>query len=154
MADNPQKWSAYTAAKAALFAAADLKNIATTEGKLSSAAAIDNSAGDQLADIELLIDLATAATAGGYIALWFIHALDGSNYESGANDVFPARPPDVIIPVRSTTDDSQVVTIPAVMWPQGVFKTLFQNNTGQTTTNTDSLTQVSFRSYNNNIVTP
>jgi hypothetical protein len=154
MADNPQKWSAYTAAKTALFAATDLKNLTTGSGKLSTASAINNAAGDQLADLELLIDLATAAAAGGYIAIWFIKALDASNYGSGADAVFPARPPDVIIPVRSTTDDSQVVTIAGVLWPQGLFKVLFQNNSGQTTTNTDSLTQVYFRSYNNNIVTP
>jgi len=153
MADNPLNWSAYTQTKTAMFAAADLKALATAAGKLSTASAIDNAAGDTLADLELLIDLATAATAGGYIALWFIRALDGTNYESGGDAVFPARPPDVIIPVRSTTDDSQVVTIAGVQWPQGLFKVLFQNNTGQTTTNTDSLTQVSYRSYNPVVVT-
>jgi len=153
MADNPQKWSAYTATKAALFAVSDLKNLTDGSGKLSTASAIDNAAGDQLADLELLIDLATAATAGGYVSIWFIRALDASNYESGADAVFPARAPDVIIPVRSTTDDSQVVTIPGICWPQGLFKVLFRNNTGQTTTNTDSLTQLYYRSYNNNIVT-
>jgi hypothetical protein len=153
MTDNPANWSAYTQTKTALFAAADLKNIANAAGKLSSASAIDNTGGDQLADLELLIDLATAASAGSHVALWFIRALDGSNYESGADAVFPARPPDVIIPVRSTTDDSQVVTVAGVLWPQGLFKVLFQNGTGQTTTNTDSLTQVYYRSYNPVIVT-
>lgn len=153
MADNPLNWSAYTQTKTALFAAADLKNIATTAGKLSTASAIDNTGGDTLADIELLIDLATAATAGGYVALWFIKAVDATNYESGADAVFPARPPDVIIPVRSTTDDSQRVTVAGCQWPQGLFKVLFQNNTGQTTTNTDSLTQVYYRSYNPVVVT-
>ena len=152
MSDNPQKWSAYAQTKTAIFAAADLKNIATDAGKLSTATAIDNSAGDQLADLELLIDLATAASAGGHVAIWFIRALDGTNYESGADAVFPARPPDVVIAVRSTTDDSQVVTVPAVTWPQGKFKCLFKNLTGQTTTNTDSLTQLYYRSYNHNLV--
>lgn len=148
MADVPFQWSEYSQTKTALFAAADLKNIATTAGKLSTASAIDNTGGDQYADLELLIDLATQATAGGYVELWFIAALDGSNYESGADAVFPERPADVIIPVRSTTDDSQVVTVKRVVWPQGLFKVLFRNSTGQTTTNTDSLTQVSYRSYN------
>ena len=153
MADNPSKWSAYAATKTALFAAADLKNLATTAGKLSTASAIDNTAGHQFADLELLIDLATAATAGGLIELWFIKALDGTNYESGADAVFPARSADVIIPVRSTTDDSQVVTVGPVIWPQGLFKVLFRNSTGQTTTDTDSLTQVYYRPYNDNLVT-
>jgi hypothetical protein len=148
----PSKWSAYIAAKAAIFAAGGLKNIATTAGAISGA--IDNTAGDQLADLELLIDLATAATVGGYVSLWFIKTIDGTNYESGSATVFPARAPDVIIPVRSTTDDSQVVAIGPILWPQGKFTVVFQNNTGQTTTNTDNLTQLSYRSYNSNMVAP
>lgn len=148
MPDNPLNWSAYTQTKTALFAAADLKNVATTAGKLSTLSAISNAGGDILADLELLIDLATAAATGAYVAIWFIRALDGSNYESGSDTVFPARAPDVVIPIRSTTDDSQVVNISAVPWPQGTFKCLFRNMTGQTTTNTDSLTQLYYRSYN------
>lgn len=152
MANNPVQWSAYGTTKTALFATTDLKNLTTASGKLSTASAIDNTAGSQYAYIELLIDLATAATAGGYVSLWFIKATDGSNYESGADAVFPARPADVVIPVRNTTDDSQVVAVGPVMWPQGLFKVLFQNNTGQTTTNTDSLTQVYYRPFNDNVV--
>jgi hypothetical protein len=153
MANNPAKWSAYTQTATAMFAAADLKNLANAAGKLSGTA-INNVAGDQYAYIDLLIDLATAATAGGFVSLWFVLALNGSDYESGADAVFPARPADVIIPVRSTTDDSQRVTVGPVLLPNGLFKPLFQNNTGQTTTNTDSLTQVWFRSFNDNMVTP
>lgn len=153
MASNLIKWSAYAATKAALFAAADLKNLATTAGKLSTAGQIDNTAGYQYADIELLIDLATAATAGGYVELWWIKEVDGSTAESGADAVFPARPADGIIPVRSTTDDSQRVTVGPVTWPQGVFTPLFRNSTGQTTTNTDSLTQVYYRAYSDDLVT-
>jgi hypothetical protein len=151
--DIPTKWSGYTAAKTALFATGGLKNVATTAGAISTSA-IDNTAGDQYAYLELLIDLATAATAGGYVALWFVKAIDGSNYESGSATVFPARPADVYIPVRSTTDDSQVVTVGPIAWPQGLFKVVFQNNTGQTTTNTDALTQLYFRSFNDLAVVP
>ena len=152
MADNPTKWSEYAATKAAIFTASELKNIATTAGAIT-ASGIDNTEGHQYAYIELLIDLATAASAGGYVELWFIKAIDGSNYESGSATVFPARSPDVVIPVRSTTDDSQVVTVGPVVWPQGLFKTVFRNSTGQTTTNTDSLTQVYYRAFNDNLVT-
>jgi len=151
MANNPTVWSAYSATKAAIFGVSDLKNLTTASGAIS--VAIDNTAGDQYAYLELLIDLATQATAGGSVSLWFIKAIDGSNYESGSATVFPARAADVIIPVRSTTDDSQVVTVGPVLWPQGLFKVLFQNNTGQTTTNTDSLTQLSYRAFNDNVVT-
>jgi hypothetical protein len=152
MASNLTKWSAYGATKAALFAAGGLKNIANNAGAIS-ASAVDNTAGYQYADLELLIDLATAATAGGYTEWWFIKAIDGSNYESGSATVFPARPADVIIPVRSTTDDSQVVSVGPIFWPQGLFKIVFRNTTGQTTTNTDNLTQLYFRAYSDDLVT-
>lgn len=152
MADNPVQWSAYATAKTAVFAAAELKNIVTTAGAIT-ATGIDNTAGHQYAYLELLIDLATQATAGGFVELWFIKAIDGSNYESGSATVFPERPADVVIPVRSTTDDSQVVTVGPILWPQGVFKTVFRNSTGQTTTNTDSLTQVYYRAFDDNLVT-
>lgn len=151
MVNIPQKWSAYTQTKTAIFAAAELKNIANA-GIVTGATAIDNTAGDTLWDLELLIDLATAATAGGYVALWWLRALDGSNYET-IEAATPARPPDVIIPVRVTTTDSQVATVGPISMPQGLFKVAFQNNTGQTTTNTDSLTQVYYRSYNPVVVT-
>jgi hypothetical protein len=154
MADNPAKWSAYTAVKAALFAAGGLKNVATTAFAVS-ANAVDNTAGDTYADLELLIDLATAAAANATVSLWFVKALDGSNYESiVSGSITPARAADLVIPVVSQAGDSQVVTLSQVLWPQGLFKVLFQNNTGQTTTNTDNLTQLYFRSYNDNVVTP
>jgi hypothetical protein len=148
---NPDKWSAYTATKAAIFAVGGLKNLATAAISAVSGA-IDNTAGDTCADLELLIDLATAATAGGYVSIWFIHALDGTNYEA-IESATPARAADVIIPVRSTTTDSQVCFCGPILWPQGKFTVLIQNNTGQTTTNTDSLTQLYYRSYNPGIVT-
>jgi len=148
----PTKWSAYSQTKTAMFAAGGLKNITNAAGAISGE--IDNTAGDTEMDLELLIDLATAATAGGAVYLWFIKAIDGTNYESGSASVFPAKAPDVIIPVRSTTDDSQVVAVGPCLMPQGKFKVIFQNNTGQTTTNTDSLSQLSYRSYNTNVVAP
>ena len=153
MANNPVKWSAYTAAKAALFAVGGLKNLATAAYAIS-ADAIDNAAGDQYADLEMLADIATQSTAGGYFAVWFVLALDATNYESiVSGSIAPARPADVIIPIVSQTGDSQRVVIKRVCWPQGLFKVLVQNNTGQTTTNTDSLTQLYYRSYNDNLVT-
>ena len=153
MADNTLKWSAYGSTKAALFAAGGLKNVATAAFAVS-ASAVDNTAGFQYADLELLIDLATAATAGGYVSIWWVPAIDATNYETiVAGTITPARPADAIIPVISTTTDAMVHTLCGIRWPQGVFKVLVQNNTGQTTTNTDNLTQLSFRAYSDNLVT-
>jgi len=60
----PDKWSAYTQTKTAIFAVTALKNIANAALSAVSAA-IDNTAGDEYADLELLIDLATSATGRG-----------------------------------------------------------------------------------------
>lgn len=151
MADNPLNWSAYGQTKTAINSAAELKNM-TADAIVTCATAIDNTAGSTLWDLELLIDLATAASAGGYVALWWLRSVDGTNYETIETAV-PARAPDVIIPVRVTTTDSQVATVGMVPMPQGLFKVIFQNKTGQTTTNTDSLTMLYYRSYNPVIVT-
>lgn len=151
MADNPLGWSAYSQTKTAIFSASEIKNVANA-AIVTGATAIDNTAGDTLMDLELLIDLATAATAGGYVAIWWLRALNGTDYEN-IESATPARAPDVIIPVRVTTTDSQVATVGMVPMPQGLFKVVFQNNTGQTTTNTDNLNQLYYRSYNPVIVT-
>lgn len=150
MANNPVKWSAYDATLAALFSASELKNLANA-ASVFGATAVSNAAGSQYADIELLFNTGSAVSAGGYVAIWFVRAIDGSNYEDGASAT-PARPPDLVIPLRAASG-SQKVAMGAVLWPQGTFKVLFQNNSGQTTTNTDSLTQLSFRAYNDNLVT-
>jgi hypothetical protein len=150
MASNLTKWSAY-GTYTELIATASLKNIATTAAVLGSE--VDNTAGYQYADLTLLIDLATAATAGGYVSLWFVRAVDGTNYETWDASNIPPRPADVVIPVRSNAADSQATFVGPVLWPQGKFKCLFQNNTGQTTTNTDNLNKLYFRAYSDDLIT-
>lgn len=150
MANNPIKWSAY-GTYTELIATASLQNIANAGAALGGE--IDNTAGDQYADITLLIDLATAATAGGYVSLWFVRAVDGTNYETWDASNIPPRPADVVIPVRSSATDSQFTYVGPVMWPQGKFKCLLQNNTGQTMTNTVNLNKLYYRAYSDNLVT-
>jgi hypothetical protein len=151
MASNLTKWSAYGTTKTAINAAAEFKNIATTAGAIT-ANGLDNTAGYPLADIELLFNTGSAVSSGGYAEFWFISSVDGTNYEDGSASVFPARPADVYVPLRAVSG-SQTVTLKRVTLPQGLFKTVFRNSSGQTTTNTDSLTMLYYRPYTPDLIT-
>lgn len=151
MASNLTKWSAYGSTKTAVNAASEFKNIANAAGAIT-ASAIDNTAGYPLADLELLFNVGTAASAGAYAEFWFIIALDGSTYEDGSATVFPARQADVVVPLRAVSG-SQTATVKRITWPQGLFKTVFRNQSGQTTTNTDSLTMLYYRAYTPDLIT-
>lgn len=151
MASNLTKWSSYGTTKTAINAASEFKNITTGNGAITSSA-IDNTAGYPLADMEFLFETAGTVSAGGYGEFWFVLASDGSTYEDGSGSVFPARNADLVVPLRAVSG-SQRVTIKRVTFPQGLFKTIFKNNSGQTTTNTDSLTMLYYRTYTPDLIT-
>lgn len=66
--------------------------------------------------INLQLTLASvdfSAQTGLYVAIYFVSALDGSNYEdgtAGTPGVIPGRPPDAIIPVRKV-NAAQVIVV-------------------------------------------
>lgn len=60
-------------------------------------------------------------TAYTGVCLWFLKSVDGgSTYEDGSSSVTPARPPDLVIPVRNVSSGPQVITrqcwVPAGYW--------------------------------------
>jgi hypothetical protein len=67
--------------------------------------------------------------AGAYVNLWFLK-YDGTNYEDGGASVIPARAADVVIPLRAVST-AQVVILPEVPIPPGVWKVLASQVTGQ-----------------------
>ncbi|HOQ61080.1 MAG TPA: hypothetical protein PKZ08_10700 [Vicinamibacterales bacterium] len=151
MADNPTKWSAL-GTHTELIATASLKNLANGAGVLG--AEVDNSVGSQYAYVELSCKGASAFSAGGYVGIWLVHAVDGTNYEDGSatGPVTPARPADIVIPVRATTAQQRQVVGP-VLWPPGKFKALLVNATGQAFTNADNENTLYYRTFNDNLVT-
>jgi hypothetical protein len=72
---------------------------------------------------------AAALTAGTAAYVWLLNQVDGTNFEDGGAAVIPARPADVIIPVRATTTQR-------IIWlgylPPNLWKVLLSHNTGQT----------------------
>ena len=149
------KWSGlgtYTTAIAGAAVAPTLKNLANDGGKLGGE--IDNAttARDMYADWDLLCRFQAAPSAGGYVALYFVQTVDGTNYADGADATVPAATALVgTFPVRAVTT-AQRVSLRHVLLPATKFKPLVINKSGQAMTNTDDENVLSYRPYNEAIV--
>lgn len=73
-----------------------------------------------MAQLELYVTFGTAPTANTGVSVWFLRAIDGTNYEDGADGATtPARLPDVVFPLRAVTTAQRItrrVTLPAGTW--------------------------------------
>lgn len=102
-----------------------------------SSGIFDNTAGGALGGYVLgRIELVLAAPAGALTAstaayIWFVRTADGTNYEDGGAAVIPAKPADVVIPVRAVST-AQRIEIDVVFLPFSKFYVLLAQNTGQT----------------------
>ncbi len=142
------KWSALAASIAAM--TTELSGLSAGARNLGSNA-ISNVAGDMYADWEVNVTASTTPASTAYLALYFIQALDGTNYADGSSAL--AAPPTAWVgnfPLRAVTSAQRVVLRQTTL-PATVFKPLLENNAGA------SLTQVStntltFRSYNEQVV--
>ncbi len=81
------------------------------------------------AELELKCAAGSNMTVNTPVYVWFLRPLDGTNYEDGGTSVTPLRNPDAIFSVRAAT--SQRIT-KTIRMPVGTFKTLIQQQTGQT----------------------
>ena len=82
-------------------------------------------------NVELKLASVDFSTATGlYVALYFVTANDGSNYEDGSAGtpgVIPGKPPDVIIPLRKV-NAAQIVCVNNIPIPPLNFKIELVNN--------------------------
>ena len=71
----------------------ELNSLVVTAGTQSTLGAeIDNSTNKYLlAEAEFLAGGTYTPTANGYIELWLLRAMDGTNYEDGSSSIVPAR---------------------------------------------------------------
>lgn len=150
---NKILWSAlgtYTTAIAGAGVAPTLKNLANGGQKIGNE--IDNtSARDQYADWDLYCRFASSPSAGGSCDLYFIQAVDGTNYQDGDDSVAPPVTAYVgSFPVRAVTTQ-QRVDLRQVMLPATKFKPLLINNSGQAMTNTDNENILSYRPYDDEV---
>lgn len=82
------------------------------------------------------------------MALYIIQAVDGTNYADGDDAIVPAASALVgVFPVRATTD-TQRIALRHVLLPATKFKPLVINKSGQAMSNTDDLSILSYRPYN------
>ncbi len=80
-------------------------------------------------------ELEIAAPGGTLVAgtsayVWFLGTVDGTNYEDGSATVIPARPADVIIPVRAVSTTQRIIVVADL--PPGNWYVVLGQNTGQT----------------------
>lgn len=97
-------------------------------GSLAISTAIDNETDlYELINLEfILASVDWSAATGLEIDIWFLTTVDGSNYEDGGTSVTPARPPDVIIPVRQL-NGAQRIHVNNIPIPPLEFKILLKN---------------------------
>lgn len=150
---NEILWSAlgtYTTAIAGAGVAPTLKNLASGGQKIGNA--IDNAtAKDQYSDWDLYCRFGSAPSAGGSCDLYFIQAVNGTNYQDGDDSVAPPVTAYVgSFPVRAVTTQ-QRVALRGLLLPATLFKPLLINNSGQSMTNTDDENILSYRPYNDEI---
>jgi hypothetical protein len=89
--------------------------------------------GYTLCEIELVVTFGTAPTANTGLSVWFLAAVDGTNYEDGTDGTTtPGRGADLVIgPVRAVTTGQRIAR--RLMLPWGTWKPLLKNDgTGQT----------------------
>lgn len=93
-------------------------------------------------------ELTLAAPSGavsGAVFVWFLNSVDGTNYEDGSASIIPARPANLIFPLRSVTSTAQRIILDQMPLPTGSFFVLLAQNSGQAfaaTTNTLKVTPV------------
>ena len=97
-----EKWDGFTSRGAVL--TTELNALANA-GRSAAGTEINNATNkDMYGQLELQVTFGTAPTAGGYVEIYMVNALDGTNYEDGSNTVDPGTHKLVDrIPVRAVT---------------------------------------------------
>jgi len=140
---NLIKWNVDSTTKVNVFpgaasdSASDMPGMVTAKAALSGT--IENTDGSQYAMLELR-QQTQAATASGYWNVWIIRSLDGTSFEdatgatSGGTPVVPARPADLVVPVRNLSTTQQIIVTPPFLLPPQDYKIFIQSALGTTTT--------------------
>jgi len=97
-----EKWDGFTSRGTVL--TTELNALANN-GRSAAGTEIDNGTNkDVFGQLELQVTFGTAPTAGGFVEIYMVNALDGTNYEDGSNTVDPGTHKLVDrIPVRAVT---------------------------------------------------
>lgn len=97
-----EKWDGLTSRGNVL--STELNSLANA-GRSAAGTEVNNATNkDMYGQLELQVTFGTAPSAGGYVEIYMVNALDGTNYEDGSNTVDPGTHKLVDrIPVRAVT---------------------------------------------------
>lgn len=108
----------------------ELNSLANNSNAIKASALALTTANYVLAEAELVVTFGSTPTANTSVSVWFLREIDGTNYEDGSASVTPPRNPDVVIPIRATTNAQRIIK--QCILPPGNFKPLIRNDgTGQ-----------------------
>ena len=108
----------------------ELNSIANNNNAIKSSAVTLSTESYVLAEVELRVQFGGTPTANTSISVWFLREIDGTNFEDGSGSITPARNPDVVIPVRATSNAQRIIK--SCVLPPGSFIPLIRNDgTGQ-----------------------
>jgi hypothetical protein len=93
---------------------------------LAIGSAYSSSAGYLMAELQIDVTFGSAPTANTGLSVWFLRAIDGTNYEMGGSSTTPTRWPDAVIPLAALTTQ-QLITVECKL-PPGTFKPLLKND--------------------------
>lgn len=137
----------FTTAIAGATTAPTLKNLASSGRKLGNEIDLTTTR-PTLSNWELKCKFGTGPTANKPIELYFIKAVDGTNYEYGDDSNDPPLSALVgVFTVQSTTN-SQRISLDGITLPNCKFKPFIYNKTNQAFTNVDDDNILSYRTYN------
>ena len=125
-------------------------NALASAARSISAAIANATATDRWMDLELNVTFGVAPSAGGYVGVYIVPSLDGTNYSDGDASIVPPATMFVgSFPVRAVTT-AQKVHIKQVPLQPLNFKVVVDNQSGQAFPATGST--VKYRTYNEEIV--
>jgi len=99
-------------------------------GKVLSTLIANSTGLYEFINFQMDVTFGTAPTAGAYIGLWILTALDGTNFEDGSTTIDPARSEDVYIPLLLSTS-AQKIAVKNIVIPPYDFKILLRNKSVQ-----------------------
>ena len=148
MASNVVQWTS-SGTYTTVISSGQLSGLTTGTGVVSTASISNNK--DQYAHFELQVTATGAFATGDRFDVYFLVAVDGTNFEDGSASITPARAPDLIIPVRAVTNTSQRINMKHTPLPQGTFNTLIINQASDPISTGSSV--LSYFPYNEQITT-
>jgi len=141
----PFQWGALSGATTLL--SSELNSLANSSANALSAAGTAVAAtGHLYGFVEFVAGANYTPTANGFIELWLLQSIDGTNFEDGTATVAPARVADVIIPVRAGTTITPRANagLPPIVLPPGSFKPIARNQTGAALPASGNLIRIAF----------